>query len=126
MSTETVERSHVSGPSAVERRVRDAARDEWYEGINNGRPYHWTVHKHEWQHAWHYARYDRRHGQISAFVGPELQRAARWVMEGQGRDRLGVRAAMHTSTSPRTAFLYTSRAGTASAGLPENNCARLG
>jgi len=27
--------------SAVERRVRDAARDAWYDGINKGTPYHW-------------------------------------------------------------------------------------
>lgn len=72
-----------------------------------------NISKHEWKYAWHYARYDRRYGQISAFVGPLLRKAARFVMEGQSRDRLALRAAISTEPlgGPRTAFLYTARVG---------------
>ena len=72
-----------------------------------------NINKREWKYAWHYARYDRRHSQISAFVGPALRRAAQFVMEGQSRDRLALRAAIASepTSNARSAFLYTSRAG---------------
>lgn len=41
MTETTKETKQDCAASAVERSVRDAARDEWYEGINNGSPYHW-------------------------------------------------------------------------------------
>ena len=75
------------------------------------------IHRHEWLHAWHYARYDRRHGQISDFVGPLLRQAARAVMH-QGRDVLAARASMQGACGKRTALLYTTaefRAGLAKA-----------
>lgn len=52
-----------------------------------------NIRKDEWLHAWHYARYDRRHNQIPEHVGPLLRQAAKAVMR-QGRDVLAVRAAM--------------------------------
>lgn len=78
MQTENTERSHVSGPSAVERRVRDAARNEWYEGINNGKPYHWRdVGPDEiWAAAW------------EAATAAERERCAR-VCESFGGNGLG-------------------------------------
>jgi hypothetical protein len=65
-----------------------------------------NIRRHEWLYAWHYARYDRRHGQISDFVGPLLRQAARAVM-WQGRDVLAARASMQGACGKRTALLYT-------------------
>lgn len=64
------------------------------------------IHRHEWLYAWHYARYDRRRGQISDFIGPQLRLAVRAVMK-QGRDVLAARAVMQKSSGPKTAFIYT-------------------
>lgn len=66
-----------------------------------------NIRRHEWLYAWHYARYDRRHGQFSDFVGPLLRQAARAVMH-QGRDALAVRASMQGSCDPKAALVYSS------------------
>lgn len=65
-----------------------------------------NIRKNEWLYAWHYARHDRRHGQISDFVGPLLRQAARAVMQ-QRRDVLAARASMQSACGKRTALLYT-------------------
>ena len=72
-----------------------------------------NIHKHEWLHAWHHAREDRRHGKrANSHVGPLLQQAVRDVLR-QDRDRLALRAqiASEPMSGPRTAFLYTARVG---------------
>jgi len=58
--------------SAVERRVRDAARDAWYDGINKGTPYHWRdVGPDEiWAAAWEAASNAEREACANACESP--------------------------------------------------------
>lgn len=66
------------------------------------------VHRHEWLHAWHYARYGRRHNSIPVLIGPILRDATRAVMH-QRRDPLAVRQSMAKVCHPLSAVIATTR-----------------
>lgn len=71
-----------------------------------------NIRRDEWLYAWHRARKDRRYGKSAGAIGPLLAQAVREVQR-LGSDRLALRArlAFEPQGSPRSAFLYTSRAG---------------
>lgn len=90
--TNTMNETKPAGAaSAVEHLVRDAARDEWYEGINDGKPYHWRdVGPDEiWAAAWDAATKAER--EACAEVCEEVANAPRTTKSGAlaARDCMG-------------------------------------
>lgn len=64
------------------------------------------VYRDEWLHAWHYARYGRRHNSTHDHVGPLLREAAREVQRAP-RDPLAVRQSMAKTCHPLSAVIAT-------------------